>query len=136
MPRFPALLILAAVLAAWGCSTAAPDDGLTVTGTYAGRINASAFDASVRLVARESANGTVTGTFILDSGRDAVPYAVRGTRTGADLPLTFTADTPSFVLTYRATVSRRDDGTIQLSGSIASQRLGLSSTRLDLRPVP
>ena len=56
-PRAALLMVTLAVLVA-GCDAAAPADRVDVTGTYDGNINSARFDADVRLVARETANGT------------------------------------------------------------------------------
>ncbi len=128
-------VLLGAALAALaaGCDPAAPTDRVDITGTYDGNINAAQFDADVRLVARETANGTVSGTFALDTGGRAVPYTVAGRHVGRDLALTFTADT-GLRIDYDAEAAAGPDGVVRITGTVCSRGLELDCTTLILAP--
>ena len=131
-PRAALLMVTLAVLVA-GCDAAAPTDRVDITGTYDGNINSARFDADVRLVARETANGTVTGTFALDTGGRAIPYTVAGRHVGRDLALTFTADT-GLRIDYDGEATAGPDGVVRLTGTVCSRGLWLDCTMLILAP--
>ncbi len=104
---------------------------MDVTGTYDGVLSTSRFSAAVRLVARETASGSVTGTFILDSAANATAYTVTGQHEGQRLQLRMTGDT-GWRIVYDATVAEGPAGAVQIVGTATNRELGLDSERLIL----